>query len=386
MADYYIGYRWLDRDRRLVLHVMPKRDAKKRRIDFLGMFAECLNDIEVAKHLDETYVIDFDDDWIDIEQDDYDITHFLVLHFLKVVQAIARKGLKKGYLQTRENLTAKIKGKIEIRETLKRNILNNRPDRTYCSYQVYTTNFTENRILKTALISCTGFVAQLSQTGHRSDAQSSIVKLFRQNLSAFEHIETIDVTPSMFQAIHHSPFFSEYKKALRLAEMIFKRFGYSWRDMEISKKRQIPPFVINMPELFERYVEVILRKRFGNALVPGYGMNNGNSYSCGLRPDFLVRNEKYIIDAKYKYWYETSMNCENFKDDFAQLSLYGRDIRIKNVLKINDAMAEPWLILIYPKLDERFGDLDDFEKALEYAKKTDFSNLYKIPLEIKYFS
>jgi hypothetical protein len=86
MADYYIGYRWLDRDRGLVLHVMPKRNAKKRRIDFLGMFAECLNDIEVAKHLDETYVIDFDDDWIDIEQDDYDITHFLVLHFLKVVK------------------------------------------------------------------------------------------------------------------------------------------------------------------------------------------------------------------------------------------------------------------------------------------------------------
>jgi hypothetical protein len=90
-ADYYVGYRWLDRDRGLVLHVMPKRDAKKRRIDFLGMFAECLNDIEVAKHLDETYVIDFDDDWIDIEQDDYDITHFLVLHFLKVVKEKAPK-------------------------------------------------------------------------------------------------------------------------------------------------------------------------------------------------------------------------------------------------------------------------------------------------------
>ena len=128
---------------------------------------------------------------------------------------------------------------------------------------------------------------------------------------------------SDFAKIKHSPFFKEYKEALKLAQMIFKRFGFNLNSKDTNTIK-IPPFYINMPELFERYVEVKLRSLYKNDLVAGYGKKNGNSYIFGLRPDFIVKNRKLIIDAKYKYWFENEISDNNFKKDFQQLSLYGR--------------------------------------------------------------
>lgn len=47
-----------------------------------------------------------------------------------------------------ENLQSKIKGKINISQHIKQNVIPRREDRVYCQYQEYTVDNLENRILK----------------------------------------------------------------------------------------------------------------------------------------------------------------------------------------------------------------------------------------------
>jgi 5-methylcytosine-specific restriction enzyme subunit McrC len=336
---YYIGYRWLDDEE--YIHISPK-SYKGYQIDYLGMFLSCLKDPIVSNHLGETYEIFFNEKWIEVDSNKDYITPFLIIHFLKIVNKITKKGLKKGYIKVTENLTSKIKGRISINQTIKHNHFKNRFDKTICNYQTYTINCIENRILKTALLQCSKHLSSIKN--------DEIIKLLNQNLNLFELVEVKEVFNSDFAKIKHSPFYKEYKEALKLAQMIFKRFGFRLNDTNNNQKHKIPPFYINMPELFERYVEIELRKKYKDNLISGYGQKNGNSYVWGLRPDFFVKNKKLIIDAKYKYWFDENEDYR-FKDDYQQLSLYGRVKKIRKDIGLLDN-EEAKLLFIYPKIDE----------------------------------
>ena len=326
------------------------------------MFLEVLNDPIVSNKVDKVYKIFFNEPLIEIDTNKDLATEFLILHFLKVVNEIVKKGLKKGYLRVEENLTSRIKGKISINKTIKYNLSKNRPDKTYCNHQIFTINCLENQILKTALMQCSRALYLFKN--------ENINKMYRQNLSAFELVDTKEVFNTDFFKIKHSPFFKEYKVALNLAKLIFKRFGFSLNSKEIKNK--IFPYYINMPELFERYVEVKLREKY-NVLIDGN--RNQKSYSWQMRPDFLLPLKKIIIDAKYKFWYEKESDSD-FKDDYKQLSLYGRDKKIRKELNVDDNEVVD-LVFIYPSED---GD----EKINLDLKKADenFCRIYKYSLNI----
>lgn len=349
-ANYLIGYRWFEKNK-TYLHVKPKLHGNKQ-ADFMKMFLVCLKDPIVSKKLDKTYQIFFNEPMIEIRKEKDEITPFLILHFLQLVKNISKKGLKKGYVRVTENLTSKIKGKILINQTIKSNHLKNRLDKTVCNYQIFTTNCLENQIIKTALMRCGKFLH-----GIKDD---SMIKTFRQNINYFELVDTKDVFDNDFNKIKHSPFYKDYKEALQLSQMIFKRFGFDLnKNSNDNNTTMIPPYYIDMPELFERYVEVKLRESEYKIID---GNNSGKVASWQMKPDFLLpKSENYeplILDAKYKYWFDGGKNGsfnENseYKDDYMQLSLYSRDLQVKKTLKvqIQDFSKEIDLIFIYPKFD-----------------------------------
>ncbi len=364
--NYYIGYRWLDDNN--YIHVSPKL-YNETQADYLSMFLTCLKDPMVSKHLDETYEIFFNEKWIEIKdsKNDY-ITPFLILQFLQIVNKIAQKGLKKGYKKVTENLTSKVKGKILVNQTIKHNHFKNRLDKTVCNHQIFTIDCVENQILKTALLQC-------SRNLHGMKNEE-ITKLLKLNLNSFELVNSINISQSDFSKVQHSPFYKEYKQALQLAQMIFKRFGFSLNSNVNPTQNKIPPFYINMPELFERYVEVQLRKIYSNDLIPGYGMGNGYKTTVGeLRPDFIVKSKKLIIDAKYKYWFENDSN-KYFKDDFQQLSLYGRVKEIRDSIEVNEN-EEATLLFIYPTTD----DEKEFTES-SFENENNFYNIKKFATNI----
>jgi 5-methylcytosine-specific restriction endonuclease McrBC regulatory subunit McrC len=369
-SHYFIGSRWLDAESSI--YVSPK-EHNGEFASYLSMFTECLNDPIVSQKLNDTYEIFLNEKWIDIDSSEDYITPFLILHFLQVVKKITLKGLKKGYIKITENMTSKVKGKILINQTIKTNHFKNRLDKTVCEHQVFTINCLENQIIKTALIRCMKYLSNISKN-------EEILRTYNQNINAFELVEVCDVVESDFSSIKHSPFYKDYKQALELAKMIFKRFGFVHTHDDIGKTIKIPPFFINMPELFERFVEVKLRKVYGDKLLPGYGQNNGNSYIWGQRPDFIVKGEGLIIDAKYKYWFDNSDKADRFKDDYQQLSLYGRIPEIKELIGVKRD-EEAKLIFIYPEITNE-TELTEKAFTCEYSNSV-FSNIIKIPIGIK---
>jgi len=365
-SHYYIGYRWFNEEANEYIHISPKLNNSKQ-ADYLKMFLECLKNPIVSKHLNETYKIFYNEKWIEKKDSKDEITPLIILQFLQIVKNISTKGLKKGYIKVTENLTSKIKGKILINQTIKQNHFKNRLDKTVCNHQIYTIDCIENQILKTALLQCSR-----NLHGINNDDISKLIKL---NLNSFDLVNSKEVFDSDFSKIKYSPFYKDYKEALKLAQMIFKRFGFNLNDIDNKEKHKIPPFYIDMPELFERYVEVKLREKYKGALVPGYGQKNGNSYNWGLRPDFIVEGEQLIIDAKYKYWFEQNDKDSKFKDDYQQLALYGRVVEIRNDIEISKN-EEAKILFVYPKIDGKESIDDNFKL------EDNFNNIYKLGIKI----
>jgi len=185
-------------------------------------------------------------------------------------------------------------------------------------------------------------------------------------------IASKNIQNSDFSKIKHSPFYKEYKEALRLSQMIFKRLGFTLNS-HLSKNNYIPPFSIDMPELFERYVEVKLREKYPD-IIDG---NRDKKFELSMRPDFLLPSKNMIIDAKYKYWYAKTNENIDFKEDYQQLSLYGRANKIRKRILLEDN-KEARLLFIYPKIEgqECIKENDNYE--------SNFNNIFKCGIEIPF--
>jgi 5-methylcytosine-specific restriction endonuclease McrBC regulatory subunit McrC len=88
---------------------------------------------------------------------------------------------------------------------------------------------------------------------------------------------------------------------------VLRLLGPDPLDEDKIEKRplNLPPFAIDMNELFERYCEVALRKVPGQRVWAGYNdkeRNLGSDSGFKVRPDFLVKTNDatWIVDAKYK--------------------------------------------------------------------------------------
>ena len=114
--------------------------------------------------------------------------------------------------------------------------------------------------------------------------------------------------------IKHNSFYSEYRRAIEVAQQILKRFGYSISKYEHKKKVETPPFWIDMTKLFEAYILGLLLKEYGKKVHFQFSVGQGNEL------DFLLENPKLVIDTKYKpQWGNSTLH-----QDVRQVSGYAR--------------------------------------------------------------
>jgi 5-methylcytosine-specific restriction enzyme subunit McrC len=260
-----------------------------------------------------------------------------VLEFLHVVKDIVQKGLKKGYYREHNNLYARVKGKVLVSETIKKNLLKNRTLSTSCSYDAFGFNIPENRLIKMALLFVGKYMTRLKL--------SALNEHFKENLSyispAFEAVHD-DVSISEIKQLIFNPFYKEYKRGIELAKLILKRFGYNISNTQKSELVKVPPFWIDMSKLFELYVYSFLKAEYGPFLFfqfPGKGTHI----------DYLVNKEgnEAIIDAKYKPSYKRGYDII----DIRQLSAYSRDEIVLKKLGISAGDMQRTVskcLIIYP--------------------------------------
>ncbi len=353
-ANYYVGITWLQ-EGQVALQVCPKI----KNIDFLKMFMTCLKSKEndIQNKIMNIYGMDFKHQLIDSNGLHIEVTPFIIIHFLSLLDSIIRKGLKHNYVFTEENLQSKLKGKLIFSQHFKSNVLNKRLDKNFCRYQDYSIDCIENRILKKALI----FTEKYSHQ-YKIKLSSEQTQTIQQAKNVLAEVSD-NCTPTEIERFRINPLFKEYTRAITVAKNILRRFGY---DIQATEKNsnKVPPFWIDMSLLFETYVLGLLKEKYGNNIK--YHIS-----TYGNEIDFGKPDEKLIIDTKYIYKWDSKDNHDNIR----QLSGYARNKRIREKLtgEKNETDIFPCLI-IYPSFEgiDKFSKdkiMDEPQKAIEHYIK-----------------
>lgn len=346
------------------LVVLPKYEN----LDFMAMLSECVSFIPSAEYFGKCYGIESSGEKIECAES-YDLlSPLLAMHYIFILNKLVDKGLTRSYINRKENLRSKVKGRIEHVQDWRKNYLFARRDRVYCQYSEFSEDSPINRILKKAFLIASNFLKGIA-------SKSACSHTFDLNLCQ-NNIKNAFMGVGSQVSVHHSvprrgnKLNTYYPEVLPLAKEIIlhKENCITKRNYQ---KKFVRPFWIDMSRLFEVYVLAKLQKKYGTNIefqVAGY-------HACA---DYINRTEHQIIDAKYKSIY---LNNTYEINDIREISGYARDRKIcKRFLNYQD--EEPVCIIIYP--DDN-GVKDFGEKILLSASTKiipQFKKFYKIGISL----
>lgn len=375
--------------------VLPRRlkNDPLKRVDLVGMYLECLENAVVAPRMGEpTVFIWHDQEPIECpEEFEQDALIFLVLSYLRELHQLCLRHLRNQFVRTQQNLTGKLKGRIDISKQFRINMARGRLDRTVCGFFTHSNNCRENQILKTALERSARLL-----TKYNASARPvwSTIHFCRNELGPVDEVE---VTPRLFQGIRYTGLFRPYQKAHRLAKLILNALPPDPHSSATTKPIKVPPFAICTYELFERYCEVQLRKTFSEPrLWIGYrDAGLGKHKNQRLRPDFLLRSENgpersWIIDAKNKpgWAVDVAGRSAAWDADVPQLCRYSRYIPVLDELGFEEmdySVAAPKMLILYPSdIDNEDAPLtaDYFENPYPETSIKNLQDFYAFPLSV----
>lgn len=237
-TNYFVGVDWLV-PKKAAVYVELKLNVVDKQVDFLGMLLQSLEAPENLEHLDGLFHAEYEQEWISIPEQKDLLSPILIAQFLKVVQKIVRKGLKKSYYQITENLNSRIKGKILVGQQIKGNILKNRFTKTICRYQEHGINTSENQFLKLVLQFVSSYLSQKHHFFHGEEKQQL------QNILSYcmPSFQQVDVLKNAHQKVHikKNVFYNEYEEAIKIGGYILRRFSYNINRISQSQTLT-PPF------------------------------------------------------------------------------------------------------------------------------------------------
>jgi 5-methylcytosine-specific restriction enzyme subunit McrC len=361
-VSYYIGVDWLQEKTSCIV-VRPKI----KNLDYVKMFVHCLKHPTTFEFLKDAYYFDSKKEKIPIDTAEWDLTPFMIVHFIALVEQITEQGLEKNYIVVEDNLNSKIKGKIVFAQQLKKNIVVRREDRIYCRFQEYSVNCLENRLLKKTLL----FIKRYSAK-YLGGKYPELIRKENQILAQFENVEA-EISYSEIQRVKVNALYKEYVEAVELAKQILKHFGYSYKKAG-DKVKELPPFRIDMSKLFELYVYSLLEEAYPKSI-------QYQEYGKYGYVDFLKKDEELIIDAKYKKIYDSEKN-EYEIDDIRQLAGYARDWGVLKKLGVCNSEKVVNCIIIYPDNKNSAESFENTKLLSEDNKIEQFTKFYKCGIKL----
>lgn len=363
-TSYFVGVDWIV-ENELSIYVKPK-DEDTTEVNYIKMLFDSLKEPENYIHLDQLCEIYFDKPAIEIEQKDDLLTPLLLVQYINILKRIVKKGLKKSYYQVTSNLNAKMKGKVLINETIKKNHFNNKMLYNYCQYTEFGINSTENKILKKAL--SFSIAAMQNIKGVEVAHLNGLINYIQP---AFANVDS-DVDIYELKNIQSNKLYREYDQALKFAKLILKRYGYNISSVS-SKKIKTPPFWIDMSKLFELYIFAKLKEKF-----PLHQEVTYHKKFKGLEPDFIVNSNdgayKMIVDAKYKPQY---LNSNISKEDIRQISGYARMKSIYDFIGVEyDRIID--CLVIYSNQNAKRLDFKNVNFTSEDNEEKNYVRFFKI--------
>jgi len=179
----------------------------------------------------------------------------------------------------------------------------------HCEYDEFTSNNLENQIILHTLKKC----LSISRKG---DLKTKIQKLIHQ---IDKQVEDKIIKSSDFKQIHYTRLNSKYKTPLVLSKLILEHTGF--KNIKQMETDLIVPFFVNMPKLFEKFLEKMFQEYYFELNVKEQDNRNPwireggkeEESNMGIEPDLVLykdslqdvhgelirENVEMIIDAKY---------------------------------------------------------------------------------------
>lgn len=366
-THYYVGLDWIVEGEKAI-HVAPKQNnypgniGQQIKINYLTMLFEALEEPQNIEHLSGLCEIDFNQKMIPFPQEQDELSIFLVIEYLQVLRHLVRKGLKKQYYFETSTLNGRVKGKVRINRSLTHQMKTLNKTSSVCTYQIFGVNHEENKLLKKAYV----FAARYLELYPKQQFEP-LINVINYIRPAFTDVQD-DLEIKSIKAIKENRVYKEYGRALKLAQLLLKRFSY---NLTYQSKTLIPTpaYWIDMSKLFELYVYKKLKEIF-----PGAGTVKYHQKMHYQELDFIVNGKdckgkacQLVIDAKYKPQYDKNGIQ---KDDARQLAGYTRLKKVYDEFGITGPeypVIDAWII--YP--DQRatsFLNLNDIKVNSNYVQ------------------
>ena len=238
------------------------------------------------------------------------------LSYINSCHALCKKGLKKTLIYHDENLTAKIRGKIDVSKNIKHNTARGRSDKFYCSYVDFTDDNIENRIVKAALLKSKKILKE------KFSSEASVNGKINFCLNSLRHVKVTNISNTDINSSNVGGLYSYYKPAIQQARAILSLNFQSHNEKNGENEKGFVytiPYTINMETLFEYYARTELKKalkgseyrveQYSKKLYLQKDIDNVDDAEKGIHlmsfciPDIIIYKEDkpvVVIDAKYK--------------------------------------------------------------------------------------
>lgn len=277
----------------------------------------------------------------------FNLYEMFINMYINEVKYIIKKGLKSGYINIDSNETF-YKGKLIVSENIRCNTINK--GRFYVSYDNYTLNRFENRIIKSTLLKLKG----LSKSVYN-------INEIRKLLNCLCDISPIDNYKKTFSLLTLNRDLKDYDNIIKWSKVFLLNESFTPFTGETIAYSLLFP----MERLFESYVAETLKKLLRNVnchiIVQDkryYLFDDPKQFR--LIPDMVIEydNRVIILDTKWKKLkFNSSYNYGISQNDIYQMYVYGTRYQTKEV----------WLL--YPKSYE----IDDINKNTEYISGNNLS-------------
>jgi 5-methylcytosine-specific restriction enzyme subunit McrC len=260
-----------------------------------------------------------------------------------------KRGIEKSYRLTEEEVIG-IKGKLNIGETLKRNLISHQ--RTMCKFDIYTNNILLNRILLSTII-------QLVRTdGVSFDLKKDLAALRYR----FTGVQIIELSKSIFESVRYNRNNQFYRFLISICELVYenslpaeKSGRFVFTDFYENKNRMNQLYEAFIRNFYKReqfkYEQVGIKQirwKFEGA------KSEDLKFVPIMRTDITLesKTEKIIIDAKYyqetmrEYYDNKKINTGNMYQIFSYLL---------NQEDGTDKTMKTKGILLYPKVTDDYN-------------------------------
>jgi 5-methylcytosine-specific restriction enzyme subunit McrC len=267
-------------------------------------------------------------DWWSNDEVDLLVHHDLFAGIARLLahtieRAIGR-GVQHGYVERRERLVA-LRGRIDLREQLRRPCI---PVPTSCRYDDYTADTKLNQLIRAAL----------SRVLRLPGVPGAVRRTLHLQLSLLEEVSPVEPDLQWADKWQSSRLDRRYLPAVRLSALVLRRLVLS----EAAGSTRAYSFLVDMNQLYERFIEEGLRKRLqatdSSIRVLGQEQRYLDvEHRLMIRPDVVVRrglSTAFVLDAKYILAGDSTMHV----DHHAQLLSYAirhdvKDVALVYVLK-----------------------------------------------------